>query len=213
MESDQLLLRKQPRTFQHSLDWRFLLPLAHADKTFVFFEDDPDFSETLVQAGIPISNHLSLSDIEQIEKKEAISFVLPFGLPVRWVGKEQSDQIEFFRSIRKIIGETGNMLVGFNNSWNRVAMSLGKYHVSGPGRMASQLLEAGFTTTKIFGAISNLSIPEYIFDLQSSSIFFALQHRFRRRKAIINFLRFALRTTGLTYLSHYFPCYFAVASI
>src|SRR5215212_8735870 len=114
----QRIHQSQPRVFNYSLDWRFLLPVSHPDKTFVFFEDDADFSQSLQQVGIPDSNQLSFLDVEQKEKKESASFVLPFGLPVRWVGKEQSDQIEFFRSLRKLMGDNCNILVGFHNSWN-----------------------------------------------------------------------------------------------
>src|ERR1044071_8509809 len=114
----QRLSRPQPRVFNHSLDWRFLLPLSSPEKTFVFFEDDFDFGQTLEQVGIPASNQLSFLDVEQKEKREAASLVFPFGLPARWVGREQADQIGFFRSMRQLIGDRGNLLMGFNNSWS-----------------------------------------------------------------------------------------------
>ena len=60
MQSDQQRLhRSQPRVFNYSLDWRFLLPLSNADKIFVFLEDDSDFGQTLEQIGIPVSNQFS----------------------------------------------------------------------------------------------------------------------------------------------------------
>ena len=95
----QRISRPQPRVFNHSLDWRFLLPLSNPEKTFVLFEDDFDFGLTLEKVGIPVSNQLSFLDIERKEKSEAASFVFPFGLPLRWVGEELADQIEFFRSM------------------------------------------------------------------------------------------------------------------
>src|SRR6185295_10480945 len=131
MQLDQKrIYRPQPRVFNHSLDWRFLLPLSNPEKTFVFFEDDSDFGQTLERVGIPVSNQLSFLDIEQKEKSEASSLVFPFGLPVRWVGREQADQIEFFRSMRQLIGDTGNLLMGFNNSWSYQTNVPTKYHSS-----------------------------------------------------------------------------------
>src|SRR6266542_1934141 len=117
MQSDQQRIHQsQPRVFNYSLDWRFLLPLSNADKIFVFLEDDSDLIQTLEQIGVPVSNQLSFLNIEQKEKKDSASFVLPFGLPVRWVGRDQTDHIEFFRSMRKLMDDNGNLLVRLANS-------------------------------------------------------------------------------------------------
>jgi hypothetical protein len=214
MQLDQQRMRRlQPRVFKYSLDWRFLLPISDPDKTFVFFEDDFDFSQTLEQVGIPFSNQLSLLDIEQKEKRSAASFVFPFGLPVRWVGKEQADQIEFFRSMRKLMGDTGNLLVGFNNPWNYRSRSLTKYHFSTSRRMNSQLQEAGFNVIKVFGVFPTLSIPEYIFDLNAQPVYFTLQHRFKRKPFLLNLLQLLSHTIGVALISDFLPCYFVVAFV
>src|SRR6266508_1256506 len=209
----QRIHRLQPRVFKYSLDWRFLLPLSDADKTFVFFEDDFDFKKTLEQVGIPVSNQLSLLDIERKEKRAAASFVFPFGLPVRWVGKEQADQVEFFRSMRKLMGDTGNLLVGFNNLWNYRSKTPTKYYFSTSRRMISQLQEAGFKVIKVFGVIPTLNIPEYIFDLNAHPVSFALQHRFKRKPILLNLLQLLSHTTGVALVSDFLPCYFVVASV
>lgn len=205
--------RLQPRVFRYSLDWRFLLPLSEADKTFVFFEDDPDFSQTLEQVGIPVSNQLSLLDIERKEKSATASFVFPFGLPVRWVGQEQADQIEFFRSMRTLMGDTGNLLVGLNNVWNYRSNPRTKYHSSTSRRMTSQLKEAGFKVIKVFGVIPTLSIPEYIFDLKAQPIYFVLQHRFKRKPILYHLLQLLSHTIGPALVSDILPCYFIVATV
>lgn len=214
MQSDQQRLHQShPRVFNYSLDWRFLLPLSNTDKLFVFLENDPDFGQTLEQVGIPVSNQLSFLNIEQKEKTDSASFVLPFGLPVRWVGREQADQIEFFRSMRKLMDDNGNLLVGFNNSWTYCSSPQIKYHPSTPGRVVSQLQKAGFKTMKVFGVISNLSIPEYIFDLNARPVYFALQHRFKRKPILLNLLQLLSSTIGLTGISDFLPCYFVRATV
>jgi hypothetical protein len=214
MQSNQGRIQQStPRVFNHSLDWRFLLPLSHAGNTFVFFDEDSDFSQTLEQVGIPVSNQLSFLDVERNQNTAAASFVIPFGLPVRWVGKEQADQIEFFRSMRKLMGETGNLLVGINNSWDYRTDAQTKYHLSTPRRITSQLQKAGFETIKLFGVIPTLKIPEYIFDLNTHSISFALQHRFKRKPVISNLLQLLSHTIGLVYISNFLPCYFVVAAV
>lgn len=209
----QRIYRPQPRVFNHSLDWRFLLPLSNPEKIFVLFEDDFDFGLTLEKAGIPVSNQLSFLDIERKEKSEAASFVFPFGLPVRWVGKESSDQIEFFRSMRQLIGEAGNLLVGFNNSWSYPPNAQTKYHSSTSRRITAQLQTAGFKTIKVLGVIPSLEIPEYIFDLNTQPIYFALQHRFKRKPILLNLIQLLSHTIGLAYLSDFLPCYFVLAAV
>ena len=202
-----------PRVFKYSLDWRFLLPLSDPNKTFVFFEDDPDFSQALEQVGIPLSNQLSLLDMEGKKKSTTASVVFPFGLPVRWVGQEPADQTEFFRSMRMLIGDGGSLLVGFNNAWKYPSNRLTKYHYSSSRRMTSQLTKAGFKIIKVFGVIPTLSIPEYIFDLHSQTIYFALQHRFRRKPVVHSLLQLLSRTIGPALVSDVLPCYFVVATV
>jgi len=209
----QRIHRLQPRVFRYSLDWRFLLPLSDPNKTFVFFEDDPDFGQTLEQVGIPLSNQLSLLDIEGKEKSNTACVVFPFGLPVRWVGQEPADQIEFFRSMRMLIGDSGNLLVGFNNVWNSSSNPRTKYHYSSSRRMTSQLRKADFKIIKVFGVIPTLSIPEYIFDLNNQTIYFALQHRFKRKPVLHYLLQLLSRTIGPTLVSDILPCYFVVATV
>jgi hypothetical protein len=205
MQANHRTSQSQPRVFNYSLDWRFLLPISNPDKVFVFFEEDLDFCQTLEQAGIPVSNQLSFLDIQQNPYKEAGSIVVPFGLPVHWVSGEPSDQIEFLRSMRKLMGEHGHLLVGFNNSWGNRSKAQTKYYFSTPRRMTSQLQEAGFKTIKVFGVISNLNIPEYIFDLNARPMAFALQHRFRGKPALLNLLQLLSRTIGMTHIFDFLP--------
>jgi hypothetical protein len=200
------------RVFNNSLDWRFLLPSSNVSETFVFFEDDLDFSQTLERVGIPVSNQGSFLDVAQQEKTDSASFVFPFGLPVRWVGKEQAEQIEFFHSISHLIGNTGTLLVGFNNSWGYRSDLQPKYHSSAPRRLVSQLQKAGFKMINVRGVIPTLRVPEYIFDLNSQTIHFALQHRFKRKPLISNLLQLISRAAGLVSLSDFLPCYFVLAT-
>jgi hypothetical protein len=202
----------QPRVFNHSLDWRFLLPLLTVDKTMVFFEDDVDFSQTLLHIGIPVTNQASFLDIGQRVPNDVDSLVLPFGVPLRWVGKEQADQIEFFRSMRKLMSDTGHLLVGFNNSGIYGLNDQTKYHSSKPHRVSSQLYEAGFKIIKVFGVMPTLNIPEYIFDLNAKPFYFTLQHRFKRKPIVLKLLQLLSYTPALTWLSDFLPCYFIVAN-
>jgi hypothetical protein len=202
-----------PRVFHYSLDWRFLLPIADAQKILVLSEKDIDFSQTLEQVGISVSDHLSFPNSELSQEKNIQALVLPFGLPVRWISTKQEEQVQFYRSLQHLLGSDGYLLVGFNNAWHFLASTPSKYHPSTPRRISYQLEQAGFKSIKVFGAMPNLSIPEYIFDMESRAVHFALYHRFRRKPVVLNTLRALAGTIGLARISNLLPCYFAVATV
>lgn len=202
----------QPRIFHYSLDWRFLLPLADVKKICLLVEEGEDFRQTLEHVGIDTSQQLSFADLRQRKSNDAQSFVIPFGLPVDWAGRKYKDQVEFYFSVRRLITSGGYLLVGFNNVWNLRANSQAKSYACTPRRMAAQLKQAGFQSIKMFGAMPNLAIPEYIFDLDPQAVQFALRNRFRRKPAVLRPLGVLAGTIGLKRISNFLPCYFAVAS-
>jgi len=205
-------LSSPPRVFRYSLDWRFLLPISNAAKIRVVAEEDRELGEALDQIGISAFNPLSPADIKQIETN-IYSLVLPFGLPVRWVSANQQDQAEFFRSLRGLIDSNGYLLIGFHNSFYFGSTAQANYHASTPRRIGDQLHQAGFKAIKIFGALPNLSVPEYIFDLNAQAIHFALQHRLRRKPALLKMLERSSRILGWSRMSNFLPSYFAVAAV
>jgi hypothetical protein len=202
----------QPRIFHYSLDWRFLLPIADVKKICLVVEEGEDFRQTLEHVGIYTSQQLSLADLRQRKSNDAQSFVMPFGLPVDWVSREDEDQVAFYFSVRRLIASGGYLLVGFNNVWNLRANPQAKYYACTPRRIAAQLKQAGFQSIKIFGAMPNLAIPEYIFDLDPQTIQFALRNRFRRKPAVLRALHVLAGTIGLKRISNFLPCYFTVAT-
>jgi hypothetical protein len=76
----------------------------------------------------------------------------------------------------------------------------------------TELNQAGYSSIQLFGAMPDLRIPEYIFDLDPRTILFALQNRFRRKPAVLRALRLLAWTAGPARLSNLLPCYFAVAT-
>jgi hypothetical protein len=189
------------------------LPLTDTKKIYLLFEDDQDFSQTLEQVGIHTSQQLSLMELRQKNGRDIQSFVMPFGMPVSWVSAKHEDQVGFYRSVQRLIPSGGCLLVGFNNSWNLRSTPQKKSYPATPRRIANQLMQAGFTSVTIFGAMPNLAIPEYIFDLDSRTMQFALQNRFRRKQAILRVLRILSAAIGWRRLSNFLPCYFAVARL
>jgi hypothetical protein len=115
--------------------------------------------------------------------------------------------------MRQSIGDAGHLLVGFNNSRGGRSDPQTKYYFSTPHRITHQLQRAGFKVMKVFGVIPSLCIPEYIFDLNSQTINFALQHRFKRRPVLSALLQVLSRSTGLFFISEFLPCYFVLAVI
>ena len=205
-------MQPSPRVFHYSLDWRFLLPTTDLRNIGLLLEDDQDFRETLGQVGIQAAQQLSLSELKHKNRNEMQSFVMPFGLPTGWVGPKQEDQVEFYASLHRSLALEGYLLVGFNNAWNLPTGSRAKYYSSTPRRMSAQLRQAGFQAVEVFGVMQDLAIPEYIFNLESRSLQFALQNRFRRKPRILRVLRVLAKTIGVARLANFLPCYFALAS-
>lgn len=200
-----------PRVFRYSLDWRFLLPLTDTKKICLLLEDQPEFSQALAQVGIDASQQLSFSDFKNRDRTNFPFLVMPFGLPVGWVDARSADRVEFYSVLRRFIESGGYLLVGFNNrlSW-RVRETT--YYSSTPRRAMKELIQAGFKAVEIFGAMPNLQIPEYIFELEPQTMRFALQNRFRRKPAVLRALRVLDGIIGWKRISHFLPCYFAVAT-
>lgn len=199
------VLQPPPRAFSHSLDWRFLLPIADARSIHVLSDDDPDLGMALEQVGIPISNP------EPGGEQDVQAFVLPFGLPVRRGEIKKAAQVESYRSIRRSMRSGGYLLVGFNNRWD-VRGTPSRCQVSTPRQMRRQLTQAGFNSVTIFGAMPDLSVPEYIFELDARAIRFALLHRFRRKPVLLNIIQALAGTIGVHRLASFLPCYFALAT-
>ena len=202
----------QPRVFHYSLDWRFLLPLAEPQKICLLVEENLDFSQTLEQVGIHVSQQLSLSELRDHKNGRFQLMVMPFGLPAGWAGSRHQDRVEFYFSIGRFIDSGGQLLVGFNNALNFRAKSRDKYQTSTPGRLARELGQAGFMSVKLYGAMPNLRIPEYIFDFDPLALDFAARNRFRRKPAVLQALRVLAATIGLQSITNFLPCYFAAAA-
>lgn len=203
----------QPRVFRYSLDWRFLLPATPAGSVYVIAEDEPELGAALERVGIPVSNYLSFSEIGQSGRQQARALVLPFGLPVRWVGENQADQIEFYRSLGRLLEPGGSLLIGFNNARNSVPSVPGRYHISKPHRVMDRLAQAGFQSIKIYGAMSDLNIPEYVFDLRGRAMNFAMHQRFQRKRAVRMGIQLLGLLIGWRRIAEFLPCYYAVAAV
>jgi hypothetical protein len=203
----------QPHIFHDSLDWRFLLPMTDPRSIYVLLERDDEFRPALERAGIPVSNQLSVSDLEWGRSDPIQSLVLPFGLPLGWAGSKPAEQAAFYSACRRLIAPGGYFLVGFDNVWKRRNPSEASYHASTPRRIANQLTRAGFRSLQFFGIMPDLRIPQYIFNLDPQAIHFALQNRFRRKPAVLQALRALAGSIGLARISSFMPGYFAVATV
>lgn len=203
-------MQPEPRTYHHSLDWRFLLPLPDPAQMYLLLEADEEVSQALERVGVPRARLLSLADLRRVQSRTVPSLVLPFGPAAGWAASG-ADQAAFYASLREAIAPAGHLLVGFDNAWNRATRRAG-YRSCPPGRLMDQLRQAGFSSVRLFGAMPDLRIPEYIFDLDPRTVHFALRSRFRRKPAVLRALRLLAATVGMARLSNLLPCYFALAA-
>jgi hypothetical protein len=179
--------------------------MVDAGSLHVLSDEESDLGAALRQVGIPIAppGSAAVQDIQ--------AFALPFGLPVRWVGLQEEAQVASYRWIRRSIRSGGYLLVGFNNRWS-VRNTPSRYHASTPRRMKQQLQRAGFRSVRFFGAMPDLNVPEYIFDLESRALRFALLHRLRHKPVLLSILRIFSGPLGMRSFVNFLPCYFVVAT-
>ncbi len=206
MRTDSL---PEPRVFHYSLDWRFLLPVPEPSQILVASEEPAGFGEALDRIGIPASNRISFASFRE-DGNRVQCIALPLGLPGR-SSSRAGGQIDFYRSIRNRLCPGGYFLLGFRNALT--SRSHAGYQASTPRRTADRLSRAGFKGIKVFGALPDLQIPEYIFELNTADIGFALQHRFRRKTVLLKMIRLLVRTDGLVHAANFLPCYFAVGTV
>lgn len=207
----QSITSPPPQVFHYSLDWRFLIPMSEPARTCLLFEENDGFQQTLEQVGLGAAR-FSLSELRARQDRSFQVLILPFGPPVAWVGAARPDRVQFFVSLRRFIDPGGSLLVGFENLLSLRAGSRGGYRASTPRRMAGELKDAGFRSVRVYGAMPDLQIPEYIFDLAPGAVAFALRNRFRRKPTLLRSLHLLARVSGWEALSNFLPCYFAVAA-
>jgi hypothetical protein len=207
----QSITAPPPRVFNYSLDWRFLLPMRDPKDVFILFDQDVDFSQTLEHVGIGASQQLSVDDLKTPKHNIFPVLAMPLGLPIK-VGTRQRDRVAFYASLRHQMNPGGYFLLGFNGALNLTTGSQTNYQLSTPHQIVRDLEQAGFTGVKIYGAMPNLQIPEYIFELDPRALRFALQNRFRRKPSLLRFLRFLEGIMGWKSMSNFLPSYFAAGS-
>lgn len=193
-----------PKVYRYSLDWRFFLPETDVQHLHVFFADDDEFSQALERVGIPRSNQHSFGELKSNSEMQVRSMVFPFGLP-----SAAEDPLAFLTTCRRWIEAGGSLMIGFNNALYRRGRS--PYQAARSRRLLFQLSRAGFQSIRVLGVMPNLSIPEYVFDLNLEPIQFAFAYRFRRKRFVRQTLVSLARVVGPARLADYLPCYLAIA--
>ena len=92
--------------------------MAEPQKTCLLFEENADFSQTLEQVGLRVSQQLSFSELRDHKNESFQLLVMPFGLPAGWGGPGREDRVQFYVSIQRFLDSGGHLLVGFNNALN-----------------------------------------------------------------------------------------------
>ena len=105
----------------HSVDWRYLLPISMNGKVLYVGEGTNDVTRSFEQIGIPLSiweSTVSLTDIFTLGFVPATfdAVVIPFGLlPESPLGR--SGKVNVYQAAHQLIREGGTLLIGFSNKW------------------------------------------------------------------------------------------------
>ncbi len=192
----------QPAFPDASTDWRFLLPLHRESCLLVVGGKRDDYSALFERVGVAsISWHADTTALSVLPAASFDIIAFPLGLP---------SGAAIWQTIRRLLRPGGTLLFGFSNlrGLNRDEQH-GALH-SNPWFLSFKLRQEGYSQVELFGALPNLNAPENIFPLESPSLNFVLQNRYRYKlPASVLGLAFHPAMAGL--LSNLIPHYFVVA--
>jgi len=133
--------------------------------------------------------------------------VMPLGLPRQRWNAAGRRHLDVQRAIRRLIRPGGTLLLGFSNRLDFLRGSTSEHYALTPRRAVRLLLRAEYSSVDLYGAVPNLTVPEYIFPLTPQVLAFVLRSRYRQ-KLPARLLRWLIQAGFANFL----PAYFAVAS-
>lgn len=203
-----------PNAYEHSLDWRFLLPLGEGSRLLVLSIRNAGLSAALERAGISGArwreDDLEIPHSVDAEGANLDALALPFGLPRTGRAAHAADRILFYQDVRTRLRPDGYLLVGFENRWRDPFGRHTKYYSSTPAIVRDELQRAGFSRVGCFAVSPDLDVPDYVLQLQQPALNFAVGHRFRRSAFARNTMQVLLKIAGPIRAASVFPSYYVV---
>lgn len=172
-------------SFQHSLpqsssDWRFLLPITKNSRVLIIGGEQDDFTELFNKIGVSSVTWLCnpsavASELNENNQNYFDIVAIPFGFPAA----KLTDEIEVFRTVRRLLHPGGSIFLGFSNKLGLFSKAFiaNSYH-STPHHVIRYLRLSGYSDIDLYGVMSNLETPEYIFPLKADLLGFTLRHRY-----------------------------------
>jgi hypothetical protein len=232
-------LDREPAIYQAQLpssstDWRLLLPLKEKTKLLVITNKNDDYGQYFLpfgietytldslrsdqlqddvkhsprnpETGITTAKHSELPFSQAVYDVIAMPFGFLEGIPMA----NKPKRLEQLKAIRHLIRPGGSLLIGFSNLWGHLLKLNYRNDLSTPQTIVNLLLRANYDSIKLFAAIPNPIIPEYIFPISPQTTSFFLKHRYKRKlpKSLINFIT-QPKTASL--FSNLLSSYYAVA--
>ncbi|MDP1624366.1 MAG: hypothetical protein Q8L64_01215 [bacterium] len=209
----------------NNIDWRFLLPISSKSHVLVAGRGSDDYSRLFNKLGVTSiaccdGGNSSPSRMNEVLIKLAAqpefashfdAVAIPVGMPFKLLAGGVSQQIKIYRTIKELLHPKGVLLIGFSNIFGiRRRIRAGCYY-STPWYMTRLLEKAGYKSFELYGVISNLNSPDYIFPLSRHLFSFVLKHRYQY-KFPSGLLWWLSNSFVAGRFLNYFPSYFVVAS-
>lgn len=200
---------------QSSTDWRFLLPVSHQSKVLVVGRKCDDYTRLFNNLEIAVASwEADFSVLPAKVFSPAIFDIvaIPLGLPDEMKNRNPQNYPETFQNLRSLLKPGGIILIGFLNSQAFQRKFIAGNYYTTPNGITRFLHRAGYEEITLYGAIPNLSAPEYLFPLTRQTIGFILEHRYRN-KLPVQFLSLLHNPVITALFSYFFPAYYAVATL
>jgi len=200
---------------KNSMDWRFLLPILPGIKILVVGQKCDELTQLF--AKLEIESHLWDYDFSNPIKVVPFSLsqfdivIAPYGFSGKGLSSNPRRQREIYQTMQRLLKPGGTILVGFFNNWRFQRKRNPAPYSSNPMQMTRLLQKAGYKDVKLYGAIPNLSIPDYILPLTRQTVGFWLEHQYWSKvpERLLPYLYSPIFTTVFYY---FLPSYFAIAT-
>jgi SAM-dependent methyltransferase len=196
-----------------SIDWRLFVPLENGSRIVVAGVAADEIASLLNRLGADAVAW----DERRLDVGAAASSRAPFDIVAIPLGfahagprAGHTTRVALAKA-RRLLKPGGTIVLGFDNPFAPRGKSSGRRGFSlRPARVVRAIEQTGYGSVRLYGALTGLSVPDYVFPLRRETLAFVIRRRFRGKVHPL-LLGFLTSAVGLSMLCRVLPAYFVTA--